>query len=98
MMDVSNIKLTPEERGKYTLGLSQDEIAALSLAERLKFERAQVENIYGHNVRFKDGQPIEQGIGSAANQSINHTRALEAAKSARTLNEAVLAVARRGAD
>jgi hypothetical protein len=98
MFNVEHIVLTPEERKKFTLCFSQEELDELSPADRLKYERAQIENIYGHDVQFKNGKPVEKGLGSPGNENINHLRALEAQKAGREMNEAILNAARRGAD
>jgi hypothetical protein len=97
-MNVEHVQLTPEDRKKYTLCLSQEELDGLLPADRLLYERAQVENIYGHNVKFKNGKPVEVGIGSPGNENVNHLRALEAQKAGREMNEAILNAARRGAE
>ena len=97
-MNVEHVVLTPEEKKKFTLCMSELELAELSPADRLKYERAQLENVYGHDVKFKNGVPQEVGLGSVGNTNVNHERALQAQKSGREINEAILAAARRGAE
>jgi hypothetical protein len=94
-MNVEHVVLTPEEKKKFTLCMSELELAELSPGERLKYERAQVENCFGHEVKFKNGVPQEVGVGSPGNENINHVRALEAQKAGREMNEAILSAARR---
>jgi hypothetical protein len=89
-MNVEKVKLTPEEKKRYTLCLPQDEIEQLSPTERLKYERAQVENVYGEDVTFRNGVPQEAGIGSPGNVNANHLAALAREKSGREINEAIL--------
>jgi hypothetical protein len=98
MLDVEHVVLTPEEKKRFTLCLSELELAELSPGERLKYERAQLENVYGHEVKFKNGVPQEVGVGSPGHENINHVRALEAQKAGRELNQAILDAARRGAE
>jgi hypothetical protein len=90
MLNVENVKLTAEDKKKYTLCLPQDEIEQLSPSERLKYERAQVENVYGEEVKFRNGVPQEAGIGSPGNINANHLAVLAREKSGRDLNEAIL--------
>jgi hypothetical protein len=95
MLNVENVRLTPEDKKRYTLCMPQDELAELSPTERLKYERAQVENVFGEGVTFRNGVPQECGLGSPGNLNANHLAALAREKSGRDLNEAILSAAKR---
>jgi hypothetical protein len=90
MLNVENVKLTAEDKKRYTLCMPQDELAELSPSERLKYERAQVENVFGSEVKFINGVPQEAGWGSPGNLNSNHIAALKREQSGRDLNEAIL--------
>lgn len=94
-----SIELTPQDRQRFSLHMTEEELAALSPAELRTYRAVQEANVFGHDHK-KDaqGRPIEQGIGSPGNENINHVRALEAQKSGREINEAILASVRRGAE
>jgi hypothetical protein len=95
--DLEHVQLTPSERQKYTLRMSEEEYSELTEPQRRKYHRAQLENCYGHDVKFKNGVPQECGIGSPGFETENHYRALEAQQAGRAMNEAVLNSLKRGA-
>jgi hypothetical protein len=91
MLNLESITLSAEDKKRYTLSMSHEEIAELSPVERLKYERAQAENVFGVDVKFKNGRPVEVGVGSPGNTNANHLAALERERSGRDINEAILA-------
>jgi hypothetical protein len=95
--DLEHVQLDPSDRQRYTLRMTEEEYSGLTEPQRLKYHRAQLENVYGHGVKFKNGVPQEIGIGSAGNENENHRRALEAQKTGKTVNEAILNSIQRGA-
>ena len=57
---------------------SQEEIDAMTPAERKAYDLEQTKIVFGHDVQFDaKGNPIEQGFGSAQNQTVQHRQALE---------------------
>jgi hypothetical protein len=95
--DLEHVQLNPSERQRFTLRMTEEEYSELTEPQRLKYHRAQLENVYGHGVKFKNGVPQEIGIGSEGNETENHFRALEAQQAGRAMNEAVLNSLKRGA-
>jgi hypothetical protein len=61
--------------------LTREELSEMSAEERkLHFENER-KNVFGHDYKTdRHGRPIEQGIGSASQPSLNHFQALAAAE------------------
>jgi hypothetical protein len=91
MPSLEHVVLSAEDRKRFTLSLSPEELAELTPAERLRYERTQIEAVYGADVKFRNGRPVEQGIGCPGSTNTNHLAALERERSGRDLNEAILA-------
>ena len=61
--------------------LSPEEWAILSPEQRTEHKKAELLNVFGHDVKFdRNGKPIEQGLGSASNPTVQHFQALERAE------------------
>jgi hypothetical protein len=102
LASLENVRLTHEERQAYRLAMLPEDIAELSPTERLKYERTQLEGVYGESVTFHNDPetgarvPREVGIGSASQQTHNHRVATAKFEKDRSLNEAILAAALKG--
>jgi hypothetical protein len=61
--------------------LSPEEWAILSPEQRAEHKRAELLNVFGHDVKFdRQNRPIEQGRGSASNPTEQRFAALERAE------------------
>jgi hypothetical protein len=61
--------------------LSPEEWAILSPEQRAEHKRAELLNVFGHDVKFdRQGRPIEQGLGSESNPTVQSFAALERAE------------------
>jgi hypothetical protein len=92
------VMLTPQDRQKFTLHKTAEELAELSPAERQIYDAVQEETVFGLGFkRDAQGRPVEQGIGGPLQQTHNHLAVVAREKSSRDLNEALLAAAKKGA-
>jgi hypothetical protein len=73
------------------------ELAMMTPEERARHATNAARNVFGADVQFdKQGRPIERGIGSAAQPTANHIRALEKAEGVEAALIAKQAAAQRG--
>jgi hypothetical protein len=72
------------------VALRREEWDELSPEEKREHLIMEEKNVFGYDVRHdKHGRPIEQGIGSASQPSMNHFRALAAAEGAEVAEKAI---------
>jgi hypothetical protein len=61
----------------FSIQATAEEIAAMNPDERREYDDLQRRIVFGHDSKVdKAGRPIEQGIGSEGNQSLNHFQAI----------------------
>jgi hypothetical protein len=93
--DLEHVTLLLEEKQKY-VAIQPEDVAQLAPPDRLKYERAQLENVYGHDVVFwndpKSGKrvPKERGHGAPGHETPNSRAADERNNMSREINQAIL--------
>jgi hypothetical protein len=98
--ELEHVTVTPQERQDY-IAMQAEDVAQLSPPDRRKYERAMLENVFGHDVTFWNdpatGQrvPRERGIGSEGRTNTNHEFWTKKRESERDLNEAILAAVQK---
>jgi hypothetical protein len=79
------------------VSLRREEWDELTPEEKREHLILEEKNVFGHDVKHdRHGRPIEQGIGSPSQPSMNHFRALGAAEGAEVAEKAIADARKNG--